>query len=154
MGFVSLRTKKQAWQTITVNGTLAWHKGAHLAGAPGISGASENSRYIMFNAEPGTWRFTASTDPNTANQSSAPVTAPFDKSVRVRTTPRKLEIFTIEKIDFTAEVFDQAGKMISPPIRSESGFIRIPHRSLGHGVFFIRVNSGKSITVRKVIITH
>ncbi|MBN1128684.1 MAG: hypothetical protein JXA71_06840, partial [Chitinispirillaceae bacterium] len=55
--------KKRAWLSVTGNGQTIWNQGTFATNVPGITGAGEDSLYIKFNVNPGTWRFVASLVP-------------------------------------------------------------------------------------------
>ena len=48
---------QNALDTIAVNGTTIWQNNSYIGGVSGISYNSTDSKYIKFNANPGTWNF-------------------------------------------------------------------------------------------------
>jgi alpha-L-rhamnosidase len=54
--------KKYAWKSVSAGGECVWSEGTYGALA-GVSSAGEDSLYIKFSVDPGTWDFTTSLNP-------------------------------------------------------------------------------------------
>ncbi len=51
--------KINAWKSITINGKVAWKRGAYKRGLQGITKSSADENYIKFVLESGNWKIQA-----------------------------------------------------------------------------------------------
>jgi alpha-L-rhamnosidase len=145
--------KKRAWQSVVVNGQAVWNAGVFLSGSAGVTGAGEDSLYIRFAVEPGTWRFEARM--TTTSLGGAPESAhPQSEFVSFRKSSLAIEVESENGREFTGEIFDAFGKLWSSPMRSSGGRLTLPSHFLPEGVFFVRVTSGNFSSMRKFAITR
>jgi hypothetical protein len=142
--------KKQAVLSISVNGNKIWEKGAYLNNVSGISGAGEDSLYIKFSVDPGTWQFDATLSPLTkvVNIKQGKDFVEFINS------PQSVDILSPSKVNFTVDIFDLSGRQVKNTIPSNNYFARISRNSLSDGVYIVHVNSKDSSIAKKIIIVH
>ena len=139
--------KKRAWRSVTVNGQPIWTNGVFATGVTGITGAGEDSNYIRFSVEPGTWKFDASltlTGVSSVQQDNG--------FVEITNSPLSIEVFSPSKIDFNVKVFDLSGRQVKPTMQSENFRVSIPSSSFQTGVYVVQVNSADSSISKKIVI--
>jgi len=140
--------KKQSWRSVTVNGQPVWTNGVFAAGVTGITGVGEDSNYIRFSVEPGTWKFDASLDTVTGVGSVQQV----NSFVEIINSPLSIEVFSPTKVDFKVKVFDLWGRQIKTTLQSENFRVSIPTSSFLAGAYVVQVNSADSSIAKKIVI--
>jgi hypothetical protein len=75
--------KKRPWQSVTANNQPVWNQGSFRPGIAGVTGAGEDSLYVMFNVDPGTWRFVALLTPvGVSQQPEREPSSPYSVNMR------------------------------------------------------------------------
>jgi hypothetical protein len=151
--------KKRAFLSITVNGDTVWKRGTYLNNVPGISEAGEDSLYIKFSVDPGTWQFDASkfikVNPVDTTKVVDIIKGQQAKDfTEIIYTPSSVDIFSPSKINFTVAIFDLSGRQVKNRIPSNNYFARIPKNSLPNGVYLVKLNSKNSSIAKKIMIVH
>jgi alpha-L-rhamnosidase len=146
--------KKRAWLSVTANTKPVWNNGTFLTGVTGVSGAGEDSLYIKFNVDPGTWRFVASLTSVAVQNSSQHQTDFGVLPVQVRQSSQGLEIVAGTNDKYSVNVFDCAGHRIFGLSRQHGGIATIPRRFLTGRVYIVRVATDKDIVTRKIVVAH
>ena len=139
--------KKRAWRSVTMNDQPIWTDGAFVNGVAGITGAGEDSNYIRFSVEPGTWKFDAALTTETGVGS-----VQQDNSfVEIINSPLSIEVFSPAKADFKVKVFDLSGRQIKTTMLSNNFRVSIPTSSFLAGAYLIQVNSADSSIAKKIV---
>jgi len=142
--------KKQTVLSISVNGNKIWEKGSYLNNFSGISEAGEDSLYIKFSVDPGTWLFNATISPLTKV-----VNVEQDKDfVEFINSQQYVDISSPSKVNFTVTIFDLSGRQVKNTISSNNYSARISKNSLPDGVYLFKVNSKDSSIAKKIMIVH
>jgi hypothetical protein len=146
--------KKHAWQSVTANSQLVWNQGAFHTGVAGVSGAGEDSLYIKFNVDPGSWRFVASLTSVAVRNPSQYQTDFGVLPVQVRLSSQGLEIVAGTNEKYSVNIFDCAEHHVVGLLHQQGGITRIPRRFLNGRVYIVRVASDKNIVTRKIVVAH
>lgn len=139
--------KKRAWQVVTANGQTVWSQGSAGMGIPGITFAGEDSLYLNFAVNPGTWRFEARLTPSSTPrvQTRLPLNP---NSLHIWRSAMHIQFQVEGEGEFTTQVFDAAGNRIGNSIRSVEGRVSIPSQDLGEGVYVARITTKSASLVR------
>ena len=139
--------KKRTWRSVTVNGHPIWIDGVFASDVVGVDGDGEDSDYIRFSVEPGTWQFDA------ALTVTDIVSVQQDKSfVEINNSPSSIEVYSPTKVDFNVKVFDLSGRQIKTTKHPEDYRVMLPISSFLSGVYLIQVYSKDSSIVKKFVI--
>jgi hypothetical protein len=142
--------KKRAWKAVLANGRPVWGDGRFLSDVAGVAGAGEDSLYIRFSVSPGDWKFEASMTA-VALREPAAEPGPNLASARIRQIPSALEISVDGNPDFTAQVFDAFGKRRTGVVPAAGGRASVPSRALPEGVYYVRIASGKTAVMKRIV---
>jgi hypothetical protein len=142
--------KKQTVYSISVNGNKIWEKGAYLSNVSGISEGGEDSLYIKFSADPGTWQFDASLTPLTkvVNIEQGKDFVEFINS------KQSIDIFSASKVNFTVTIFDLSGRQVKNTVPSNNYNVSISKDSLPEGIYIAKVASKDSSIAKEILIAH
>ena len=142
--------KKQTVLSISINGNKIWEKGAYFNNVPGITGAGEDSIYIKFSVDPGTWQFdaTLSTSTKVENIEQGKDFVEFIDS------QQSVGIFSPSKVNFTVTIFDLLGRQVKNTIPSNNYYAIISKNSLPDGLYLVKVNSKDSSIAKKILFVH
>jgi alpha-L-rhamnosidase len=141
--------KKRAWQSVTINGQAAWNMGIFFSGNPGVTGVGEDSLYIRFSVDPGQWRFEGLMTPTALVQGqTASTPLPFE-NLTFRKTQSAIAVASPIQRDFTLQIFNAKGMPVSQATPSSKGQAMVSISGLSGGVFFVRIQSGKDMLMRK-----
>jgi alpha-L-rhamnosidase len=146
--------KKRAWLSVTANTKPVWNNGTFLTGVTGVSGAGEDSLYIKFNVDTGSWRFVASLTSVAVQNPSQDQTDFGVIPVQVRQSSQGLEIVAGTNEKYSVNVFDCAGHRVVGLSHQQGGITRIPRRLLNGRVYIVRVATDKDIVTRKIVVAH
>ena len=131
--------KKRAWQSVTGNGLPIWNQGDYSAGVTGITGAGEDSLYIKFNVDPGTYRFVASLTSAGIINPGYQIHDAMPQPVVFRRTPHAFEIKVNAKKKYFIAVYDCSGKTVYHISPDYGGKTMVPFRLLKNNVYFVRL---------------
>lgn len=145
--------KKRAWQLVTANGRVVWNQGTFLAGVTGVTGAGEDSLYIKFNVDLGTWRFVATLTPVGVAHQYGRESESLEKSVFFRTTSAGLEVAIGANVrQYFLNIFDLSGRCVWRVLGVNTGTLIVPNNILTKRVYLASLFARGKNTDRLFII--
>ena len=145
--------KKRAWLSVTGNGRTIWNQGTFTNNVPGITGAGEDSLYIKFNVNPGTWRFVALLTA-TGIQGGVQSAEYNETSVQFRRMVSFLNVSITTDEKFNVSVFDLSGKIVCRYVGRGGANVPVPNSILDGGARLIRVEVGGKSYVKKMVASN
>ena len=143
--------KKRSWRSVTVNGKTVWNNGTFTGGVNGVTDAGEDSSYIKFTVDPGTWRFEAQLTPSAVSDPSFGQKTFEISQIRLRYKENAVEIFVGKRGANSIEIVDCTGRLVSRVLNLKKESIVVPMRSLSRGMYFVKITRGKEIFVLKML---
>jgi alpha-L-rhamnosidase len=145
--------KKRAWLSVTGNGQTIWNQGTFTTNVPGITGAGEDSLYIKFNVNPGTWRFVALLTA-TGIQGVVKSAVYNETLVQFRRMVSFLNVSITTEEKFNVSVFDLSGKIVCRYVGRGGANVPVPNSILDRGIRLICIEVGGKSFVKKIVTSN
>jgi alpha-L-rhamnosidase len=142
--------KKYAWKSVSVGDKCVWSEGTYGALA-GVSSAGEDSLYIKFSVDPGTWDFTTSLNPGTVTQTVDSHSNAVLPSIRFLQSGKELRIEPAGHSPCRVTILDFCGRVVFQTSAAQGKAVVIPNASIGRGVRVVRITEGAQKLVKVVV---
>jgi hypothetical protein len=142
--------KKYAWKSISVGGMCVWNEGTYGTLA-GVSSAGEDSVYIKFSVDPGTWDFTTSLNPGTVTRTVDSHSNAVLPSIRFLQSEKELRIEPAGNSPCRAAILDVCGRVVFQTSAAQGKAVVIPNASIGSGLRVVRISEGAQNFMKVVV---
>jgi alpha-L-rhamnosidase len=148
---VGIPKRDSAIQTVSVNGTTVWQNGSFIGGITGVAAAGQDTSYLKFTANPGSWRFLATYGKAVSVQMKK---LSGKETLRLSLSHGRSAVHVACSGQFRLQIFDMSGKECSDYTGIGKSEIILSKKLKLSGAYLIRLSSSGGMVVKKAILNQ